>query len=165
MRGNLVNTVIEKWKACRAVAEPLNSLQVKRFVLGNQFGLKDYDIDQHLIRTLIRDGEERHAKIAKGNIVEVLSMLNDKEVIFKVYGSLYDILNTTYKERDLSLTAVGTTDNEAELNRLELACKALERELEVHKEYIGKLKKRSWWQRLLNWDVDMYDKQKGDNDK
>lgn len=162
---DFVNTVIEKWMACRAVAEPLNSLQVKRFVLGNQFGLRDCDVNQHLIRTLLRDGEERHAKIAKEHITEILSKLNDKEVIFKVYGSLYDILNTTYKERDLSLTAVGATDNEAELNRLELACKALEREVEEHKEYIGKLKKRSWWQRLLNLDVDIYDKQKGDNVK
>ena len=165
MRRDLINEVIKKWKACRAVVEPFSSLRVKRCVLGNQLGLREYDIDQHLINTLLRSGTEMHAKIAKEHIAEILSVIDDKEVIFKVYGSLHDILKAVCEDRDSDLSSIGMTDNEAEVNRLKLAYAVLEKEVEAHREYIGKMKKRSWWQRLLNWDVDMYDKQKGDNDK
>lgn len=165
MRRELINEVVNKWKAYRAVAEPLGSLRIKRCVLGTQFGLRACDIDQHLINVLLRDGKERHAQTAKEHIAEVLSMTEDKEVIFKVYSSLHDILNAACKDRESDLSSIAMTDNEADVNRLELACASLERVLEVHKEYVSKLKKRSWWQRLLNLDVDMYDKQKGNNDK
>ena len=165
MRRELINEVVNKWKAYRAVAEPLDSLRIKMCVLGTQLGLRACDIDQRLINVLLRDGKERHAQTAKEHIAEVLSKTNDKEVIFKVYSSLYDILNAACEDRESDLSFIAMTDNEADVNRLELVCASLERELEVHKEYISKLKKRSWLKRLLNWDVDMFEKQKNNNDK
>lgn len=156
-----MNAVIEKWRSYNAVKEPLDKLCKKRKELSEQMGLREFDVNQHLVRTLSSDGTDSQIKIAREHILEIVSTLEDRGVICELYRSLYNLLEVSKTIRYQDILAMKVSNSNAEvdfkISELTDAVNALQAEKKVCDAYITKYKKRNWWQRLWNKDVDMYE--------
>lgn len=157
MEIRVMNAVIDMWRAYNAVKEPLDKLNTKREVLGEQMGLRKYDIEQHLLCTLERDGKESNLAYARDTIIELVGVIQDREIICKLYRALYDILREVEKDRCGSIKAMNVSCSEEELQHAREEVEALLAEKKDREAYITKYKKRNWWQRLWNKDVDLCD--------
>jgi hypothetical protein len=161
MEIRVMNSVIDMWRAYNAVKEPLDKLNVKREVLGQMMGLRKFDIEQHLLNRLKDDRKESNLVYARDTIIEVVGAIQDREVTCKLYRALYDILcevenNRMDNIRFMKITNVSEgVDGELQYAREEV--EALLAEKKVREAYINLLKKRNWWQRLWNKDVDLCD--------
>ena len=161
MEIRVMNAVIEMWRSYNAVKEPLDKLNTKREVLGEvlgeQMGLRKFDIEQHLLNTLERNGKESNLAYARDTIIEVVGAIQDREIICKLYRTLYDILREVEKDRRGSIKAMNVSCSEEELQHAKEEVEALLAEKKDREAYITKYKKRNWWQRLWNIDVDLCD--------
>lgn len=157
MEIRVMNAVIDMWRAYNAVKEPLDKLNTKREVLGQQMGLRKYDIEQHLLRTLERDEKESNLAYARDTIIELVGVIQDREIICKLYCVLYDILREVEEDRKGSIKAMNVSCSEEELQHEKDEVEALLAEKKVREAYITKYKKRNLWQRLWNIDVDLCD--------
>lgn len=163
MEIHVVNTIVEKWKAYNKVLEPWKLLELRRLQLGRRMGLREYDINQHLINTLRDHGNEEQYASVKNTIVEIVQMIDptDKQLLCYLYHSLYEELKSVKEKRYGDLTFVKVSDDCADMEKeLQIAnerADALVAELRTQVKYIERLKKRSWWQRLWNKDVEMYE--------
>ena len=152
-----LNAIIDKWQDYNAVYNPLRLMKERRANLGEKMGLRMFDLGQHFNNTLLRDGSTEHLYEAKQTILEVVQAIDDKGVICKVYRILYDSLEMAAAERMASILATGTTSSSEDLKRTKKELDAVLGEMKECKEYISKMKKRNWWQRLWNKDVDLCD--------
>ena len=157
MQVHVLNSCIDLWRSWCAVKEPLDTLRMKREVLGQQMRLRPCDIDQHLVNTMRREAGPKELQYAKETICEVLNKLNDRDVICDIYRSLFDILEKAEKDRKSSIMVFNVTNNtadvDAKIQRLKEEAVAFQNEVIAHREHIERMKNRTWWQRLLNKDV------------
>ena len=156
---SVMNAVIEKWRSYNAVKEPFDKLDLKRRALGQQMGLREFDVNQHLVRTLSSDGTDSQIKTAREHILEIVSTLEDRRVICELYRSLYNLLEVSKTIRYQDILAMKVSNSNAEMDfkisELTDAVNALQAEKKVCDAYIAKYKKRSLWQRLWNKDVEL----------
>lgn len=163
MEIRVINAIVEKWQSYNKVLTPWNLLEKRRLELGQTMRLREYDINQHLINTLRDHGEKEQYAMAKETILEIVQAIDitDKKLICNLYRSLYNELKSAKDFRYNELLAVqvsnSSADLEKDLQRAKEEAEAAQSEVKAHREYIEKLKKRNWWQRLWNSDADMYD--------
>ena len=154
MKIHVLNHCIELWQKYNAVHNALETLNTKREVLGEQLRLRKFDIDQHLVNTLRREGTPSQYDYAKETICEVVQKIKDNDAICDIYRSLFNILDQREKDAYSSICALQVTndteDVEAKIQQLTDQAEAFRNEVIAHREYIEKLKNRSWWQRLFN---------------
>ena len=116
MQVHVLNSCIDLWRSWCAVKEPLDTLRMKREVLGQQMRLRPCDIDQHLVNTMRREAGPKELQYAKETICEVLNKLNDRDVICDIYRSLFDILEKAEKDRKSSIMVFNVTNNTADVD-------------------------------------------------
>ena len=150
----VLNKVIEVWRKYNAVHEPLEKLNTMREVLGEQMNLRPYDINQHVVNTLRKHGEPSQYDYARQTICEIVMQCKDNDVICDIYRNLFDTLSKYEKDRKSSILVMNVTNKAAgadeKIQQLTLEADALQSEIKEHKEYIEKMKNRTWWQRLIN---------------
>lgn len=150
----VLNKVIEVWRKYNAVHEPLEKLNTMRQVLGEQMNLRPYDINQHVVNTLRDHGKPSQYNYARQTICEIVMQCKDNDVICDIYRNLFDTLSKYEKDRKSSILVMNVTNKEADtdekIQQLTVEVDALQSEIKEHKEYIKKMKNRTWWQRLIN---------------
>lgn len=161
MEIRVMNAVIDMWRAYNAVKEPLDKLRVNREILGQMMGLRKFDIEQHLFNRLKDDRKESNLVCARDSIIEVVGAIQDREIICKLYQTLYDILCEVESDRMDNIRFMKiinvSEDVDRELQHAKEEVEALLAEKKDREAYITKYKKRGWWQRLWNKDVELFD--------
>lgn len=153
----VLENVIEKWQKWNKLKNAFDTLNLKRETLGEQLRLRKFDIDQHLVNTLRREGNASQYDYAKETICEVVTQCKDNDAICDIYSSLYDIMEKRTKDAEASIRAMQITNKVADVDetikRLTDQAEAYRNEVIAHREHIEKLNSRTWWQRLLNKEV------------
>ncbi len=163
MEIRVINAIVEKWQSYNKVLTLWNLLEKRRLELGQTMRLREYDINQHLIYTLRDHGKNEQYAMAKETILEIVQAIDvtDKKLICNLYRSLYDELKSAkdFRYNELSVVQVNNSsaDLEKDLQRAKEEVEALLAEKKDREAYITKYKKRNWWQRLWNKDVDLCD--------
>ena len=163
MEIRVINAIVEKWQSYNKVLLPWNLLEKRRLELGQTMRLAKYDINQHLINTLRDHGEKEQYAKAKETILEIVQAIDvtDKQLICNLYRGLYENLKSAKDFRFNEFSAIHVSNSSADLEKdLQIAnerAEALVAELRTQVKYIERLKKRSWWQRLWNEDVELYE--------
>lgn len=154
MRIYVMNSVIDLWRKWNALKQAFDTLNMKREVLGEQLHLRKFDIDQHLVNTLRREGNSSQYDYAKETICEVVMQCKDNDAICDIYRSLFNIMQERVKQAEASILAFNVTNNTADVDgkieELSRQAEAFRNEVVAHREYIEKMKNRSLWQRLFN---------------
>jgi hypothetical protein len=162
MEIRVINAIVEKWQSYNKVLTPWNLLEKRRLELGRSMLLRKADIDQHLINSLRNEKNEDVLAFAKDTIISVVQMVDatDRNLICNLFRSLYEELKFVKDCRYKDLTAVKmsstSADLEKDLQQANERADALAAELKTHIKYIERMKKRNWWQRLWDEDVDMF---------
>lgn len=168
MNIHVLNSCIELWQKYNDLKNALDTLNTKREVLGEQLRLRKFDIDQHLVNTLRREGRPGHYDDVRETICDVVQKINDNDAICDIYRSLFNILDQRVKDAYSSICALqvtnDTADVEAKILQLTDQTEAFRHEVIAHREYIEKLKNRSWWQRLFNTEPKQHQGRAGTTD-
>ena len=153
----VLNNIIDKWRKYNNLKQPFDTLNIKRETLAEQLGLRKFDVDQHLVNTLRREGKPGHYDYARQTICEVVMQCKDNDAICDIYRSLFNILHDHQGKAYSSILALQVTNKVADVDktiqRLTEEAEAFRNEVVAHREHIEKLNNRTWWQRLLNKDV------------
>ena len=153
----VLNNIIDKWRKYNNLKQPFDTLNMKREVLAGQLGLRESDVEQHLVNTLQERGNAGHYDYARETICEVVKQCKDNDAICDIYRSLFNILHDHKDKAKDEILALQVTDKVADVDetiqRLTAEASAFRNEVIAHREHIEKLKNRTWWQRLLNKDV------------
>ena len=153
----VLNNIIDKWRKYNNLKQPFDTLNIKRETLAEQLGLRKFDVDQHLVNTLRREGKPGQYDYARQTICEVVMQCKDNDAICDIYRSLFNILHDHQGKAYSSILALQVTNKVADVDetikRLTEESEAFRNEVIAHREHIEKLNNRTWWQRLLNKDV------------
>lgn len=153
----VLNNIIDKWRKYNNLKQPFDTLNIKRETLAEQLGLRKFDVDQHLVNTLRREGKPEQYDYARQTICEVVMQCKDNDAICDIYRSLFNILHDHQGNAYSSILALQVTNKVADVDetiqRLTEEAEAFRNEVIAHREHIEKLNSRTWWQRLLNKDV------------
>lgn len=106
----VLNNVIEKWQKWNKLKNAFDTLNLKRETLGEQLRLRKFDIDQHLVNTLRREGNTSQYEYAKETICEVVMQCKDNDAICDIYRSLHDIMEKRTKDAEASIRAMQITN-------------------------------------------------------
>jgi len=149
-----MNSIVELWRWYNAVAEPLKEFRTQHEELGRRLGLSLYDTYQHLYNKLRDKGSKGDIETARNIAIGTLLKLEDRDVICDIYKSIFTILNDTEKARHQKVLARNVTnsnaDVDARIQELSLIAERTKNELIALNTYTERLKRRTWWQRLLN---------------
>lgn len=149
-----MNSIVELWRWYNAVAEPLKEFRTQHEELGRRLDLSLYDIDQHLYNKLREKGSKGDIETVRNIALSVLLKLEDRDVICDIYKSIFTILNDTEKARQHKVLERNVTNSNADVDaRIQELSRKAERavnELIALNAYTERLKRRTWWQRLLN---------------
>lgn len=148
-----MNSIVELWRWYNAVAEPLKEFRTQHEELGRRLSIR-YDTYQHLYNTLREKGSKGDTETARNIVLGVLLKIEDRDVICDIYKSIFTILNDTEKARLQRVLARNVTnsnaDVDARIQELSLIAERTKNELIALNTYTERLKRRTWWQRLLN---------------
>jgi len=154
MQIHVMNSIVELWRWYNAVAEPLKEFRTQHEELGRRLGLSLYDTYQHLYNKLRDKGSKGDIETARNIAIGTLLKLEDRDVICDIYKSIFTILNDTEKARHQKVLARNVTnsnaDVDARIQELSLIAERTKNELIALNTYTERLKRRTWWQRLLN---------------
>jgi hypothetical protein len=149
-----MNSIVELWRWYNAVAEPLKEFRTQHEELGRRLGLSLYDTYQHLYNKLRDKGSKGDIETARNIAVGALLKLEDRDVICDIYESIFTILSDTEKARHQKVLARNVTnsnaDVDARIQELSLIAERTKNQLIALNAYTERLKRRTWWQRLLN---------------
>lgn len=149
-----MNSIVELWRWYNAVAEPLKEFRTQHEELGRRLGLSLYDTYQHLYKTLREKGSKGDIETARNIAVGAMLKIEDRDVICDIYESIFTILNDTEKARHQEVLACNVTNSQADVDariqELSLIAERTKNQLIALNAYTERLKRRTWWQRLLN---------------
>lgn len=154
MQIHVMNSIVELWRWYNAVAEPLKEFRTQHEELGRRLGLSLYDTYQHLYKTLREKGSKGDIETARNIAVGAMLKIEDRDVICDIYESIFTILNDTEKARHQKVLARNVTNSQADVDariqELSLIAERTKNQLIALNAYTERLKRRTWWQRLLN---------------
>ena len=149
-----MDSIVELWRWYNAVAEPLKEFRTQHEELGRRLGRGLYDTYQNIYKTLREQGSKGDIETARNIALGVLLKIEDRDVICDIYKSIFTILNDTKKARHQKVLERNVTNSQADVDARiqELSRKAerVENQLIALNAYTERLKRRTWWQRLLN---------------
>jgi len=154
MQIHVMNSIVDLWRWYNAVYEPLKKFRLEHEALGKRLGLSLYDTYQHFYPTLIEKGSKGDIETARNIALGAMLELKDRDVICDIYKSIFTILNDTEKARHQKVLARNVTNSQADvdgrIHELSLIAERAQNELTALKAYTERLKRRTWWQRLMN---------------